>query len=382
MLRKRTLLAALLVAFATAACGDDIAGPSDSASDGFATTDGLDVRDEERSAVRLTVMTRNLYVGTDVDRLIGVTDPNQIPFIVADIWALLLANDADDRMAAVAAEIAAHEPHLVGLQEVSTFRTQHPADFQLNAQDVVIDFVPTLLAYLDGLGQDYRVVAQVRNMDVELPRLNPDFTLTDVRVTDYDVILARADVETSSPAAFNYAADWQLAPGIPIPRGVTAVDATIDGQTFRVVNTHPEPVETQGGAVQALQTSELVDALSGETRPTVLLGDLNTEAPGGESYDLLRAEGFLDVFDLRRGVDGAELTCCHDVDLSSDAVPLEKRIDHIMVRNFDGLWSAADAPPVGVTIVGDTPDEKSTGGLWPSDHAGVVASFVLPRSGS
>lgn len=379
MLRTRTLFAALLVAFATVACGDDIAGPEGSASDGFATIENLEARDEERSAVELTVMTRNLYVGTDVDRLIGVTDPNQIPFIVGEIWQLLLANDSDDRMAAVAAEIAAHQPHLVGLQEVSTFRTQHPADFQLNAQNVVIDFVPTLLAYLDGMGQDYRVVAQVQNMDVELPRLNPDFSLTDVRVTDYDVILARGDVQTASPAAFNYAADWQLAPGIPIPRGVTAIDATIDGQTFRVVNTHPEPVETQGGAVQALQVSELVDVLSGESRPTVLLGDLNTEAPGGDSYDLFLAEGFRDVFDMRRGRDGAELTCCHSVDLSSDAVPLEKRIDHVLVRNFDDLWPATGTPPVYVEIVGDTSDEKSAGGLWPSDHAGVVASFVLPR---
>lgn len=379
MLRTRTLLAALLVALAAAACGDDIAGPSDSASDGLATAGKLDVRDEVGSAVELTVMTRNLYVGTDVDRLIGVTDPNQIPFVVAEIWELLLANDADDRMAAVAAEIAAHRPHLVGLQEVSTFRTQHPADFQLNAQNVVLDFVPTLLAYLAGMGEDYRVVAQVQNMDVELPRLNPDFTLTDVRVTDYDVILARGDVETAAPAAFNFAADWQLAPGIPIPRGVTAVDATVDGQVFRVVNTHPEPVETQGGAVQALQASELVDVLSGETRPTVLLGDLNTEAPGGNSYDLYQAAGFRDVFDLRRGYGGSELTCCHDVDLSSDAVPLEKRIDHVMVRNFGELWPSAGAPPVYVEIVGNTPDEKSAGGLWPSDHAGVVASFVLPR---
>lgn len=381
MLRTRTLVAGLLVVLATGACGDEITGPSNSASDGFASARNLEVRDEERSAVELTVMTRNLYVGTDVDRLIGVTDPNQIPFIVAEIWELLLANDADDRMAAVAAEIAAYRPHLVGLQEVSTFRTQHPADFQLNAQDVVIDFVPTLLAHLEGMGQDYRVVAQVQNMDVELPRLNADFSLTDVRVTDYDVILARTDVETSAPAAFNFAADWQLAPGIPIPRGMTAVDATIDGQTFRVVNTHPEPVETQGGAVQALQASELVEALSGEARPTVLLGDLNTEAPGGDTYDLLRAEGFIDAFDLRRGRAGPELTCCHDVDLSSDAVPLEKRIDHVMIRNFDGLWPATGTPPAYVEIVGNTPGEKSAGGLWPSDHAGVVASFVLPRPG-
>jgi hypothetical protein len=379
MIRNTLGLAAVLALSSLAACGDRLTGPSDD----FARTETMDMHtgDTRDDAIRLTVMTRNLFVGTDVDRLIGITDPNQIPFIVADLWQLLLANAAEDRMAAVAREIAAHRPHLVGLQEVSTFRVQHPADFQLNAETVVIDFIPSLLAELAALGADYRVVAQVKNMDVELPRLNPDFSLTDVRVTDFDVILARADTDTAMPFAANYAASWFLAPGVEIPRGLAAVDATIDGETFRFVNTHPEPVETQGGAVQSLQASELVGLLTPESRPTILLGDLNTEAGSGDTYGMLVGTGFLDVFDLRRPSGAGDLTCCHSVDLSSDAVPLIKRIDHVMVRNFDALWPSAGRPPVDVRVLGDGQAEKSDGGLWPSDHAGVVATFVLPRPG-
>lgn len=380
MMRNTLGLSAALVLASLAGCGDNLTGPSDD-SDQLVTM-GVHAGDAADSAIRLTVMTRNLFVGTDVDRLIGVADPNQIPFIVADLWELLLANDAEDRMAAVAHEIAEHRPHLVGLQEVSTFRVQHPADFQLNAESVVIDFVPSLLARLAALGADYRVVAQVKNMDVELPRLNPDFSLTDVRVTDYDVILARDGVQTSMPFETNYAASWFLAPGIEIPRGLTAVDATIDGQTFRFVNTHPEPVETQGGAVQSLQASELIGLLTPESRPTILLGDLNTEARIGDTYGMLIGAGFLDVFDLRRPGGSGDLTCCHSVDLSSDDVPLFKRIDHVMLRNFEGLWPSDGRPPIDVKVLGDRPAEKSVSGLWPSDHAGIVATMVLPRPGS
>lgn len=377
--RSRVIPAIVAVA-ALAACGDSITGPSDVAEfDGPATVAAQEM--EAGSAVRLTVMTRNLFVGTDVDRLIGITDPNQVPFLVADLWQLLLANQAEARMAAVAREIAAYRPHLVGLQEASTFRTQSPADFQLNAQDVVIDFVPTLLNELAALGAEYRVVAQVQNMDVELPRLNADFSLTDVRVTDYDVILARADVETSNAAAVNYAASWFLQPGVEIPRGVTAVDAVVGGQSFRFVNTHPEPVETFGGSIQAQQADELVDFLATAALPTILVGDLNTEAGSGATYQLLTGQGFVDTFDHRRTGSGGELTCCHSVDLSSDAVPLVKRIDHVLVRDFDGLWPRTGTPPIAVEILGDSPSEKTPGGLWPSDHAGIVASFVLPRPG-
>lgn len=58
-----------------------------------------------------------------------------------------------------------------------------------------------------------------------------------------------------------------------------------------------------------------------------------------------------------------------------------KRIDHVLVRDFDALWPRPGSPPIEVKVLGDIASEKADGGLWPSDHAGIVAQFVLPRPG-
>jgi len=370
----RALPCLLAVTIVFAACSDAITGPSSDTPSVQAATDDVAIP-------ALTVMTRNMYVGTDVDRAIATTDPNQLPFVVGELWELLLANDFSERAATMAREIAENRPQVVGLQEVSLFRSQTPADFQLNAQTVEIDFLGTLLAELAALGQHYEVAALVENTDVELPRLNADFSLTDVRLTDYDALLVRADVESSAAAAANYQASVPGPYGLDIKRGWTAVDLTLGGRTFRVVNTHLEPVETAGGSFQARQAAELLDLLSSERRPTVLLGDLNTEADVGATYQLLVNEGFLDAWQLRKGRPEPGLTCCHSTDLSSDAIALVKRIDHVLLRNFEALWPPSGPGPVHSTIVGDDSSEKTVSGLWPSDHAGVVAESVLPAPG-
>lgn len=368
-----TFLAATL---ALCACSDRVTGPTEARA--LVAQRAAD----DAAIAGLTVMTRNMYVGTDVDRAITTPDPNQIPFVVGELWELLLANDYPSRAAAMAREIAEHRPHVVGLQEVSLFRSQTPADFQLNAQDVEIDFLATLLDELAALGMSYDVAAIVENTDVELPRLNADFSLTDVRLTDYDAILVRADVERSGPAAANYHATVPGPGGVAIKRGWTATDITMRGRTFRVVNTHLEPVETAGGVFQAQQANELVGLLTAETRPTILMGDLNTVPGGGATYGELAGAGFVDSWDLRRGRPEPGLTCCFSTDLSSDAIPLEKRVDHVLLRNFEELWPPSGPVPVQATIVGDEPSEKTTSGLWPSDHAGLVTKSALPTPSS
>jgi endonuclease/exonuclease/phosphatase family metal-dependent hydrolase len=368
---KRILMSLTAVVLA-AACSDNPTGPSD-----------LTMIDQtaDLSAMSLTVMTRNMYVGTDVDRVVEVQDPSQIPFVVGDLWQLLLSNDYSARAAAMAKEIAASRPHVVGLQEVTLFREQTPADFQLNAVDTVIDFIPTLLAELAKLGEAYELVAQIQATDVELPRLNADFSLTDVRFTDYDAIIRRSDVSVSNVATANYAASVPGPMGLTILRGYVAADVTVGNQTFRVLNTHLEPVETADGYFQSLQAVELIDLLAGETRPTVLLGDLNTEANSGATYLDLIADGFVDAWSLRTGAADPGFTCCHSTDLSSDAESLYKRIDHVMLRNFEDLWPRSGPNPVRAQIVGDEQADKTPSGLWPSDHAGMIVRMQLPRPG-
>ena len=89
-------------------------------------------------------------------------------------------------------------------------------------------------------GLDYQVAAKVQNFDVEMPM--GSFTeYDDVRLTDFDVILARSDVTISRPVRMNYDNIFSVeALFIEVLRGYVAVDATVAGITYRIVNTHLE----------------------------------------------------------------------------------------------------------------------------------------------
>ena len=63
-----------------------------------------------------------------------------------------------------------------------------------------------------------------------------DGKVTDVRLTDFDVILTRGDVFVSRPTDANCAVVLPFAPlGLEVARGYAAIDATLDGVTYRIV---------------------------------------------------------------------------------------------------------------------------------------------------
>jgi hypothetical protein len=78
-------------------------------------------------------MTRNLYQGFSTLAPLLQATPLQLPVVAAGIFGEAVATDFPARAEKLADEIAFSQPHLVGLQEVSRFRRQIPADFQLNA---------------------------------------------------------------------------------------------------------------------------------------------------------------------------------------------------------------------------------------------------------
>jgi hypothetical protein len=86
----RRLFAFALLAVSLAACDDDIIGNGEHGE--------------------FTVMTRNIYVGTDIDILM-MTPAQDIPVVVAQLWAEIQATDFADRAEALADEIAEHQPH-------------------------------------------------------------------------------------------------------------------------------------------------------------------------------------------------------------------------------------------------------------------------------
>jgi endonuclease/exonuclease/phosphatase family metal-dependent hydrolase len=227
-------------------------------------------------------------------------------------------------------------------------------------------------------------VAEVQNADVELPLvLGSDPTeYSDIRLTDRDVILARGDLAVSAPAAVTYQARlptiaveaFGATLEIDVRRGFVAVNAMVGGATYRFVNTHLEPAASDDAlAVQRAQAGELVAALAREPLPVILAGDFNSPAPEGETYQALLSAGYVDTW--LRGRSEPGFTWGHAPDLGNEDAALSQRLDLILVRG-------SVCPNLPAFVVGDDPQRRTVSGLWPSDHAGVVARLRLPEDGS
>lgn len=358
-IRSALLLAAVL---ATAGCGDDSVGPG--------------------GKVEVTVMSRNIYLGANVFQLATAGSGSEVPAVAGQLYANMVATDFRVRARALAAEIRATNPALIGLQEVSLYRTQSPSDFfsnpVVNAQDTTYDFLGILLAELQANGLGYRVAAKVANVDAELPAaLDPGSrTLTDVRLTDYDVILARSDVETSGVVERNFAVSAFVTVGgslsVPFTRGWVKVDAVVDGAKLTFVNSHVEG-QPPGSSmdVNRQQATALARATRPFDEPVILVGDINSkpDGTGTPAYGIFTGEGFVDAWSSASSAPG--LTCCFREMLTNPDDELYERIDVVFYRG-------AGVEVVSAEVVGDERADRISG-LWPSDHAGVVVTFRIPR---
>ena len=312
----------------------------------------------------VTVMTRNLYVGADVDAVIAAIvspDPaDDLPALAAAIQ-MFGETDFSRRAGAIADEIARTRPHVVGLQEVS--------DIDLSLPPLGVDihqrFLPILLSALAARGLDYAVTAQVQNIDAA--------PLPGVQLVDYDVLLTdRERVTVIASGGKNFSANLgTVAPGVTLQRGYVTADATIGGVGYTFASTHLESGNAAGLAgLRAVQIGELAQELSGKSR-VVVMGDLN-DAPDSPMHLTLSNAGFLDVWAvLRPGTAG--YTCCHATDLANVAQTFDQRLDYVWSR---GLGQGSGAGIGQVALVGEVPADRIAGpshSIWPSDHAGLVA---------
>lgn len=336
----------------------------------------------------VTVMTRNIYVGTNLDNVIAAENPGDIPVLVAEAFQMLLSTNFPERAQALAKEIAWSRPHLVGLQEVSLIKYQSPGDAivggNIPADSVLFDYLEILLDALDGRGLDYSVAGTVQNFDVEVPMIvgvDP-LAFDDVRLTDFNVVLARHDVEISNVEEVNFEVGLYIKNlDYTIPEGYVAVDAKVGWKTYRFVNTHLEPAPIpELLPIQMAQAQELVGVLENETLPVILVGDFNTPAPDGETYQYIVSEGdYVDVWTRNLFTyNETGYTSPHDPDLRNEEIKLNQRIDQIFVRSNVWFHDRQIIGPVFSWVVGDELRDRTPSGLWPSDHAGVVAHLRIP----
>ena len=321
---------------------------------------------------QVTVMTQNLYLGTDLNPIFGAPSLPALFAAVGAGWLQVQANDFPARAQVIADQIAAAQSDLVGLQEAELYRTDFPPDGSATpAETVAYDFIQLLVDALAQRGLSYEPVAVFNGTDVELPAGLPP-TL-DVRFTDRVTMLARtdektADLKLSNPQAGTYPTALHLntvAGPITAPRGWVSVDVKIRGKSFRLVTTH---LEAFSPLVRTAQAAELLAGPADTTLPVVAVGDFNS-GPGTDfgAYNTMLGGGLSDAWP---GANGAGLTCCHATDLHNPSPTLTKRVDLVFTRGgFETV--AAD-------VIGEEPGDRTASGLWPSDHAGVVATLRLP----
>lgn len=125
------------------------------------------------------------------------------------------------------------------------------------------------------------------------------------------------------------------------------------------------------------QASELLAGPAHTSLPVIVTGDMNSGlrvAP--QAYETFLAGGLTDTW-TAAGLGAPPLTCCHlaPEDLLTDAsAPYTDDLDHIFTR---GSFQVVDEHLVG-NVAGEPLPESF---IWPSDHAGMVATLALdPRT--
>jgi endonuclease/exonuclease/phosphatase family metal-dependent hydrolase len=306
------------------------------------------------------VMTRNVYLGADLIPIAAAPKGDAFEQAGGGLIDELRSGDPKGRMTAIADEIAKAEPDLVGLQEVSLYRTGPKSDGK-PARHVLFDFLGLIRKELAKRGQHYTVAAKRYGLDVEGPTNKNE----DVRLTLGDVTLARKGVKVTHARTGIFKRQLNIASpqlgDVSPSRSWNALDASVRGARLHFVNAH---LEAYDQATRLGQADELVAGALKSTLPTVLVGDLNSGPrladPGDRPpYDAIAKAGFKP----RRS---AKDSCCFK-DLAKNA-----GWDH----NVDWIMTKPGLKLISSTLTGR---ERTKSGVHPSDHGGVVSVLRLKR---
>ena len=282
--------------------------------------------------VRVSVMTRNVFLGADLTPGVQATNLQGLVDAAGTILNQVDQNNFPTRAKGLAGEILAKNPDLVGLQEAALWRTAPCTENPIppKATTVRYDYLKLLLAQLNKGKTRYRAVISEPEFDFEVYANTDGNEATSApgcpfgseingRLTMRDVILARVGtVKTSGAKGGHFKTLLQARPAgvaLDVTRGWTRVDVKLkSGGRFRFVNTHLEAFDSDS----ANHTNQNTDVGNGQIReaqarelfarggpatgklPVILVGDLNsdtkTEVKPGDAlaYKALTGAGFVE----------------------------------------------------------------------------------------
>ena len=297
----------------------------------------------------LTVATYNVYLGADLALLFGARSLEDLAARVDEVRTQLDTTRFEERAEALARILVREQVDVVGLQEVSRWTS---------GDEVLEDFLPVLLEALAATGCPYDAHAAIVSFEGGLP-VDGEW----MGVAGSNVVLVRREgpFAVTAERTGTYAASYQVVTGIegvafPIARSWGWVEGTVAGRPFLLANTHTEAYDA---SARDAQRNELLGLLGEVGCPVALVGDLNAH-PSVVGVP----KPFVDAWPAAGGDPEAGLTCGQAADLTNATSDLRERIDYVFVR---------DARVTDCRVVGHRPEDRTPRGLWPSDHAGVVA---------
>ena len=206
-------------------------------------TGALAAKGGKNKGDEVTVMSRNVYLGSDLGPAINAPTIEQAIDGAGQIYNEVVRTNFPERAVVLADEIKDAKADLVGVQEAALWQEQIPSDLggppigpgTNPATEVKYDFRELLM---DQLGSKYRIVVEQEEFTGELPAdidAN-DSTGTvggadlDFRLTMHDMIIARKGVKTSKPKRGNYENRFETSiGGIPVfaDRGWVSTEAKV-----------------------------------------------------------------------------------------------------------------------------------------------------------
>jgi endonuclease/exonuclease/phosphatase family metal-dependent hydrolase len=311
---------------------------------------------QAKSHADVTVMSRNLYLGADIIQLATATDEASMEQKVQQLYATVQQTNFPVRAKRIAQEIKKTKPDAIAIQEVARYYQDGKS---------TQDWMKLLQGQLKKAGQHYKQVSREDEIDVSA-RSAAGYNL---RLVLGNAVLVRTGKHARIKhikdvhGVFKAQISVPLANGttVNLKRGYAGMDGRIAGKKFRFLAPHAEAYSAD---VAGQQFAELLAGPAKSKKlPTIIAGDFNSDPAdaSAEGYNNVIAAGFKDT-----GKRAA--TCCQDENLLNPVSKLDQWIDHIVVRpKAKVLWSK---------IVGNRASDRISG-LWPSDHAGVVAKLRL-----
>jgi len=358
----------------------------------------------------VVVMSENLYMGADPVPIITASvlgnnffaGPALTQLAVTNFWNDVQATNFPKRADAIVQQIADQQPDLIGLQEVMTYYSGVADSMNGNATQantVELDFLSILQSKLAAKGLKYQSFVQPLG-DFEAPGY-VNGNLRDLRLVDSVVILARSDLPASQVSfgtpqggKFNESISFSqtLLGPLQIDRGWNSIDVSWGNSQFRFINMCLEtPVFP---LTQAIQGAEILLGPAFTTKPVILVGDSNSDGANPSkpfsvfdntfTYSMLTADygafvpgvSLHDAWTQTHVPSEPGYTWGNQPDLQNTQ-PMSYqpwgmgpyRMDLILHRD---LFQATSMKRLGVDA-----QTRADLGMWPSDHAGVVATLAI-----